>query len=107
MGTLHHPAYVRRMTSLHIEHAITDLDTWTTAFVALADVRRQAGVRAEQVRTPVGDSKYVVIDLEFDSTVEATSFLAFLRSVVWSTPDASPALAGTPETKLLEPVTLT
>lgn len=106
MGTLHEPSYVRRVTSLHIEHAITDLDTWTTAFAAFADVRRQAGVRAEQVRTPAGDSKYVVIDLEFDSTDEATSFLAFLRSVVWSTPDASPALAGIPETKILEPVTL-
>lgn len=95
------------MTSLHIEHPITDLTTWTTAFTALAEVRRQAGVRAEQVRHPVGDPKFIVLDLEFDSTDQAEAFLQFLQSQVWAVPENSPALAGTPEAKVLQPVELT
>lgn len=92
------------MTSLHIEHPITDLETWTAAFAAFADVRRQAGVRAEQVRRPADDPNFIVVDLEFDSADQAASFLDFLRSKVWSTPEASPALAGSPEATILEPV---
>jgi hypothetical protein len=97
--------YGHRMTSLHIEHAITDLETWVAAFTSFADARREAGVRAEQVRTPVDDPTFIVVDLEFDTAGEAESFLDFLRSRVWSTPTASPGLAGSPETRILEPVT--
>jgi hypothetical protein len=37
------------MRTLHIEHPITDLDTWVAAFNRFADARRDAGVRAERV----------------------------------------------------------
>ena len=94
------------MTSLHIEHPITDLTTWTTAFAAAADIRRQIGVRAEQVRHPVGDPTFIVVDLEFDAVEQAETFLDFLRTQIWAVPENSPALAGTPETKILEPVDL-
>lgn len=92
------------MPTLHIEHAITDLTTWTTAFGAFAEARRQSGVCGEQVRQPIDDPNYVVIDLEFSSTEQAVAFLGFLRSQVWAVPENSPALAGTPETKILEQV---
>ena len=43
------------MATLHIEHPITDLETWRGAFNAFADARKNAGVRAQRVRQPVGD----------------------------------------------------
>ncbi len=55
------------------------------------------------VRRPVGDPGYVVIDLDFASTMEAQAFLDFLRETVWSSNENSPALVGTPQTKILEP----
>lgn len=94
------------MASLHIEHPITDLATWTAAFAAAGDIRRQIGVRAEQVRHPVGDPTDIVVDLEFDTVEQAETFLDFLRTEIWALPENSPALAGTPEATILEAVVL-
>jgi hypothetical protein len=91
------------MPILHIEHPITDFDTWTVAFNGFAEVRRQAGVRAQRVQRPVDDPSYVVVDLDFDTTEEAESFLHFLTTRVWDTRENSPALAGAPKTMILEP----
>ncbi len=91
------------MVTLHIEHPITDFDTWTSAFNRFAHVRREAGVRAQRVQRPVDDRMYVVIDLDFDTTDEAKAFLRFLNTNVWAIPENAPALAGTPETMILEP----
>jgi hypothetical protein len=89
------------MATLHIEHAISDLATWNGAFARFADARRQAGVRGERVRQPVDDPTHVVVELEFDTVAEATSFRSFLETQVWSSSEASPALAGTPRTQIL------
>jgi hypothetical protein len=91
------------MPTLHIEHAITEFDTWKSAFNRFADVRRDAGVRSERVQRPVEDPNYVVIDLDFDSTEEAEAFLLFLNTKIWGTRENAPALAGAPETTILEP----
>jgi hypothetical protein len=91
------------MATLHIEHPITDFDTWTTAFNRFGDARRKAGVRAHRVQRPVDDPKYVVIDLDFDTTPEAQGFLNFLNTQVWGVRENAPALVGTPETMILEP----
>ncbi len=92
------------MPTLHIEHRITDFDTWTAAFDRLGSVRHDAGVRAQRVQRPVDDPTYVVIDLDFDTRDEATAFLHFLKTKVWASPENAPALAGTPETMILEPI---
>jgi hypothetical protein len=89
------------VATLHIEHRITDFDTWASAFNRFADVRRNAGVRAQRVQQPVDDPGYVVIDLDFDTTEEAQAFLGFLNAKVWGVRENSPALAGTPETMVL------
>ena len=93
------------MPTLHIEHAISDLDTWLSAFNRFADARQQAGVRAESIQRPIDDPGYIVVDLEFDTVEEAEGFLSFLKSQVWAIPENAPALAGTPETMILERVT--
>lgn len=91
------------MTTLHIQHPVTDIETWTSAFNRMADVRRNAGVLATRVQSPVDDPHYVVIDLDFDTTAAAGTFLNFLKTQVWGTENA-PALAGKAETMILETV---
>lgn len=89
------------MPTLRIQHPITDFETWASAFDGFADVRRQAGVRAQSVRRPADDPNYVVVDLDFDSTDQAAAFRGFLETHVWAIPDNAPALLGTPETLIL------
>lgn len=90
------------MTTLHIEHAISDFAQWLTAFQRFADARAQAGVRAHRVQRPVDDPNYVVIDLDFDTVEDAQRFLGFLQTRVWSSPQNAPALVGAPQTKVLQ-----
>ncbi|MEY2445405.1 MAG: hypothetical protein QOE00_1985 [Ilumatobacteraceae bacterium] len=94
---------VAQMTTLHIEHPITDFSVWSAAFDRFAEARRQAGVRAQRVQRPVDDDRYVMIDLDFDDIAAAQRFLSFLQANVWAAPESSPGLAGTPVTRFLEP----
>ena len=89
------------MTTLHIEHPITSLEVWSAAFERFAATRAQFGVRAQRVQHPVDDLNYIVVDLDFETAAEASVFLAFLHDRVWSSADSAPALAGTPQTRIL------
>jgi hypothetical protein len=89
------------MPVLHIEHPITDINTWRDAFKQFAAVRRRAGVTSERVWQPHDDPQYIVVDLEFESASSAAAFRTFLRERVWSSPDASPGLAGSPRAVIL------
>jgi hypothetical protein len=91
------------MTTLHIEHPITDFATWKAAFDRFAPAREASGVLHHCIQRPIDDPRYVVIDLDFDTDAEAEAFLQILQTRVWSSPDNSPALAGTPQTKILAP----
>jgi hypothetical protein len=95
------------MLTLHIEHPITDFDTWSRAFDRFAEARRRAGVQAQRVQRPVGDPRFVVIDLDFGARGEAEAFLRFLNVEVWGVPENAPALAGSPRTMILEPAPVT
>jgi hypothetical protein len=92
------------MATLHIEHPITDLQTWLGAFTRFEEARRRAGVRAQHVRQPVDDDKYIYVTLDFDSVEEAAAFKRFLETTVWASADASPALVGTPTARVLTEV---
>ena len=92
------------MTTLHIEHAITDFPTWQGFFQRFEPARTSAGVLRHRIFRPVDDPKYVVIELDFDSAVEAQAMLDFLRAQVWSSPANAPALVGAPKARILEPV---
>ena len=89
------------VTTLHIEHSISNLQTWRAAFARFAEVRARFGVRAERVRHPVDDPLHLILDLDFDSEEEAGHFLAFLEENVWSSTDKAPALVGTPSARVL------
>lgn len=90
------------MVTLHIEHAITDFDTWKQAFDRFADMRHGSGVLRHRIHRPADDPRYVLIDLDFGTGDEATKFLDFLTTRVWSTPANAPALIGTPQTRILD-----
>jgi hypothetical protein len=92
------------LATLHIEHPISDLQAWLGAFARFEEARTRAGVRGQRVRQPVDDDKYVYVELDFDSVEAANAFKGFLDANVWSSTDASPALAGTPRARVLTEV---
>ena len=92
------------MYTLQIEHGVRDFEMWKGAYGADPLGRGDSGVLAERIYRPVGDEHYVVLDLDFATRGEAAEFLERLRSKVWSTPSASPALASGPKTRIVEQV---
>jgi hypothetical protein len=95
------------LATLHIEHAITDLQTWLDAFNKFEEARRKAGVRAQHVRRPVDDDKYIYVTLDFATADEAAGFKRFLETTVWASAEASPALNGSPTARVLTDVDTT
>ena len=95
------------MATLHIEHPITDLETWLRAFRRFDEARKNAGVRAQRVHQPVDDDKYIYVALDFDGVEQAAAFKHFLETKVWGSAEASPALGGTPTARILTEVTTT
>ena len=93
-------------TTLRIEHAISDYDTWKTAFDRDPANRKQSGVRRYSICRPVDDPEYVMLDLDFDTMSEAEAMLTRLHEI-WQSPAAAPALAGTPQTRIIETVETT
>ncbi len=91
------------MIILHIEHPIRDFATWKSAFESDPAGRERSGVRRYQILRPVDDPNYVMIDLDFESTTTAEAFLAAMR-VVWQSAAAASALAGSPQTRIVEVV---
>ncbi len=89
------------MPTLHIEHPISDYDTWKGAFDRFETARGKAGVTSHRIRQPENDPEFIVVDLEFDETGQAHAFLGFLRENVWSSTDNAPALAGDPVARVL------
>ncbi|MCW2565016.1 MAG: hypothetical protein QOD59_4145 [Mycobacterium sp.] len=94
------------MAVLHIEHEISDLDTWLEAFQRFAPAREAAGVRHTAVFQPSDDPNYIVVNLRFESVDAASNFRTFLHDVVWQSPEASPALVGAPTARVLTEVSL-
>ncbi len=89
------------MSTLHIEHPITDYATWRRAFDNFAAARQSGGVTAYRVQQPIDDPRYIVVDLDFNTAEQARGFLDFLQGTVWATPANSPGLAGSPQARIL------
>jgi len=94
------------MSTLLIEHSISDFDTWREAFGRFAARRKEGGVLRERIMQPVDDARYVLIDLEFATLEEAQRFQHFLQTQVWSNPANSPALEGSPRSRIVATVSL-
>ena len=48
-------------------------------------------------------TSHLIVDLDFDTVEQAEGFLGILKETIWKD---NPALAGTPEYKILEPLDL-
>jgi hypothetical protein len=87
------------MTTVHIEHPISDFTTWKAAFDRAAPIRAKA--RAYEIHQPVDDPHYVMIRLDFDHADDANAFVTSLRQL-WTNREATPALRGTPQVRILQ-----
>ena len=83
------------MVTVRIEHPITSFERWKAAFDRDPVDRRGSGVRRYQILRPIDDEEFVMIDLDFETPTEATVFIDAMRRV-WGSPQAAPALGGTP-----------
>ena len=90
------------MFALQIEHAVKDFDMWKAVFDRDPADRAGSGVVAYRIGRPGEDEKYIVVELDFERRDQAEAFLAKLRSSVWNSPDVAPALAGSPQTRVIE-----
>jgi hypothetical protein len=90
------------MFALQIEHAVKDFDAWKAVFDRDPADRAGSGVVAHRIGRPVGDDRYIVVELDFERRDQAEAFLTKLRENVWNSPDMSPALAGSPQTRVIE-----
>jgi ribosomal protein L35AE/L33A len=89
------------MSTLHIEHPISDFVTWKAAFDRAAPLRVKGHVRSYDIHQPVDDPDYVIVRLEFDDEGAAHAFLTTLEQL-WKNPEATPALRGVPRARILE-----
>jgi hypothetical protein len=89
------------VVTLQIEHPVSSYETWKQIFDSDPIDRRGNGVIAHRVYRPVEDPNYIRVDLDFASTAEAESFHEALQGL-WSSPRAAPALAGTPQARIME-----
>jgi hypothetical protein len=98
------------MVTLNLEHGIGSFEVWKAAFERDPAQRERSGVRRYRVWQPIGDSKHVIIDLDFEDVGAAQAFLESMREV-WAKAALSPGLlrepgaAGTsPRARILEQV---
>ncbi|MCO4252804.1 hypothetical protein [Pseudarthrobacter raffinosi] len=90
------------MYTLQIEHGIKDFGMWKEAFDRDPVDRAASGVVGHRISQPVDDSHYVVVELYFNEPGPAEQLPANLKSRVWNSSSAAPALNGAPRTRILE-----
>ena len=91
------------MITVRIEHPIKSFEAWQSAFDRDPVDRQGSGVRSYRILRPVDDPEFVMIDLDFDTPAEASTFVGAMRRV-WASPQAAPALAGEPRATIVRSV---
>ncbi len=89
------------MYILRIEHPVPDFDTWKKAFDSDPIGREKSGVRRYQVLRPVDDRNYVMVDLEFETAIQAEALLSALRAL-WQRVGGT--VMSRPQARILEAV---
>jgi ribosomal protein L35AE/L33A len=87
------------MHIVQIEHPVPDYDGWKRAFDSDPVKRKQSGVKRFKILRPIDDPKYVIIELELDSSKEAESFLTAIRNL-WK--DAEGKVMFNPKARIIE-----
>lgn len=70
------------MIILRIEHEVLSFEGWKKAFDSDPIDRRKFGVRRHRIYQPVDDSKYVIIDLEFENLQDAEATQMALQKMM-------------------------
>lgn len=91
------------MFTLSFEHSIRNFEMRKDAFDRDPINRTGLGVRRHQIRRPVDDPNYVLGELDFNTLPEAEACRTALHEL-WRSRIAAPALAGTPQTRILETI---
>ena len=87
------------MPILHIEHQVADFDAWKrNGFDADPIGRAKAGVRRHRVSRAADDHNHVMVELEFDTMVEAEAMQGALQNL-WRNPLVS---IGSPTVRIVE-----
>ena len=88
------------MPVLQIEHTVRDFDAWKATFDSDPIGREQGGVTSYRIFQPLDDPNYVIVDLEFDNSVEADEFRLALREL-WARAEADGLITDSRE-RILE-----
>ncbi|MFI5144153.1 MAG: hypothetical protein ACHQJ4_01030 [Ignavibacteria bacterium] len=88
-----------KMYLLRIEHPITNYEGWKNAFDNDPAGRQKSGVLQYRVLRPVDDAKFIMIDLEFNTALEAEALLAKMR-VIWGNVEGK--IMMNPKTRIVE-----
>jgi hypothetical protein len=91
------------MTTVRLEHAITDFGRWKQAFDRDPIDRAGSGVVAHRIYRPADDPAYVMVDLDVESHAAAERVCAKLEQL-WRSREAAPALAGKTRVRIIETV---
>ncbi len=81
------------MPTLQIEHGVHDYDAWKEAFDRDPVGRAAGGVRRYRILRLADEPNYVIIDLDFDTLVEAEAFHRRLETL-WAGAGANHGLRG-------------
>jgi len=73
------------MPIVRIEHPVPSFEAWKQAFDRDPADRKGSGVRRYQILRPHDDSNYVMVDVEFDTLLEAEAFLHRMETL-WAGP---------------------
>jgi quinol monooxygenase YgiN len=74
------------MAIVQIEHAVRDFDAWKAAFDSGPASREESGVQRYRILRPLDDPHYIMVELEFEDTHQAESFIAAMQEV-WDSLD--------------------
>ena len=91
------------MTTVRLEHAITDFARWKQAFDRDPIDRAGLGVVAHRIFRPADDPAYVMVDLDVESHAEAERVCEALERL-WQSREAAPALAGRTRLRVIDAV---
>ncbi len=89
------------MVILQIEHQVPDFDGWKKAFDGDPLNRRQSGVRSYRIFKTIGNSNYIIIELEFDNLQEAEKMHENLKQL-WR--QVAGKVVMNPQSRIIETV---
>ena len=89
------------MPVLHIRHSVPSFDAWKRAFESDPMDRKGSGVRRYEIHRSVTDPNFIMIDLEFQTLIEAERMLEKLRHL-WAGPGGS--VMRNPEAWIVETI---